>query len=140
MLYLNVEMLQMIKAYYALSSETNISRTHKRSQASSVSSLKLDPKGDTTNSTTSLKVDPPTENDEKTRDSNTLNSNTNKLDLDKSDEDMEDPLPKKLQETVNARLKNDVIVCTFLGILVFGFHCTTVFTTLKPQLNTVSII
>ncbi|XP_022112780.2 pecanex-like protein 1 isoform X1 [Pieris rapae] len=119
------------------SSETNISRTHKRSQASSVSSLKLDPKGDTTNSTTSLKVDPPTENDDKTRDSNTLNSNTNKPELDKSDEDMEDPLPKKLQETVNARLKNDVIVCTFLGILVFGLHCTTVFTTLKPQLNTV---
>ncbi|CAK1542907.1 unnamed protein product [Leptosia nina] len=116
------------------SSETNISR-QKRSQASSVSSLK-DPKGDATNSTTSLKVDPP-EADEKTRDSNTLNSNVNKSELDKPEEDMEDPLPKKLQETVNARLKNDVIVCTFLGLLVFGLHCTTVFTTLKPQLNTV---
>ncbi|CAG4961455.1 unnamed protein product [Colias eurytheme] len=119
------------------SSETNISKTQKRSQASSVSSLKMDPKGDTTNSTTSLKVDPPTENDDKTRDTNTLNSNINKTEGDKTEEDMEDPLPKKLQETVNARLKNDVIVCTFLGLLVFGLHCTTVFTTLKPQLNTV---
>ncbi|VVC93426.1 unnamed protein product [Leptidea sinapis] len=119
------------------SSETNISKTQKRSQASSVSSLKVDVKGDTTNSTTSLKVDPATENDEKSRDSNTLNSNLNKPEVEKSEEDMEDPLPKILQETVNARLKNDVIVCTFLALLVLGLHCTTVFTTLKPQLNTV---
>lgn len=122
------------------SSETNIAKTQKRSQTSSVSSLKMDPRaGDTMNSTTSLKVDPPTETDEKSRDSNTNNSTSNKQDqTDKSDEDMEDPLPKKLQATVNARLKNDVIVCTFLGLFVFGLHCTTVFTTLRPQLNMVS--
>nr|XP_049700574.1 pecanex-like protein 1 isoform X2 [Helicoverpa armigera] len=115
------------------SSETNIAK-QKRSQTSSVSSLKMDPRGgDTMNSTTSLKVDPPTEED-KTQETNTSNA---KQDPDKPDEDMEDPLPKKLQATVNARLKNDVIVCTFLGLFVFGLHCTTVFTTLRPQLNTV---
>ncbi|XP_028165971.1 protein pecanex-like isoform X2 [Ostrinia furnacalis] len=119
------------------SSETNIAKTQKRSQTSSVSSLKMDPRaGDTMNSTTSLKVDPPTETEEKSRDSNTNNS-SNKDPADKPDEDMEDPLPKKLQATVNARLKNDVIVCTFLGLFVFGLHCTTVFTTLRPQLNMV---
>ncbi|XP_052742200.1 protein pecanex isoform X2 [Bicyclus anynana] len=122
------------------SSETNIARTQKRSQASSVSSLKMDPRGDT-NSTTSLKIvdrfEDATEVEDKSRDLNTLNSNTNKTDNEKPDEDMEDPLPKKLQATVNARLKNDVIVCTFLGLFVFGLHCTTVFTTLRPQLNTV---
>lgn len=111
------------------SSETNISKPQKRSQTSSVSSLKMDPRGDTMNSNTSLK-DPPEPEDK--RESNS------KQDPEKPDEDMEDPLPKKLQETVNGRLKNDVIVCTFLGLLVFGLHCTTVFTTLKPQLNTVS--
>ncbi|CAH0726774.1 unnamed protein product, partial [Brenthis ino] len=122
------------------SSETNIARSQKRSQTSSISSLKMDPRGDTMNSTSSLKADrseAPTETEEKSRDSNTLNSNANKQDTDKPDEDMEDPLPKKLQATVNARLKNDLIVCTFLGLFVFGLHCTTVFTTLRPQLNTV---
>nr|XP_026498026.1 protein pecanex [Vanessa tameamea] len=122
------------------SSETNIARQQKRSQTSSVSSLKVDPRGDTMKSTTSLKADrseAPTETEEKSKDSNTLNSNANKQDNDKPDEDMEDPLPKKLQATINARLKNDVIVCTFLGLFVFGLHCTTVFTTLRPQLNTV---
>ncbi|KAL0878744.1 hypothetical protein ABMA27_003791 [Loxostege sticticalis] len=121
------------------SSETNIAKTQKRSQASSVSSLKMDPRGgDTMNSTTSLKVDPPTETEDKSRDSNTNNSTSNKQDpADKPDEDMEDPLPKKLQATVNARLKNDVIVCTFLALFVFGLHATTVFTTLSPQLNMV---
>lgn len=117
------------------SSETNIAK-QKRSQTSSVSSLKMDPRGDTINSTTSLKVDPPTEED-KIQDTNTSASNI-KVDIDKPDEDMEDPLPKKLQATVNARLKNDVIVCAFLALFVFGLHCTTVFTTLRPQLNTVS--
>ncbi|XP_059045383.1 pecanex-like protein 1 [Achroia grisella] len=120
------------------SSETNIARSQKRSQTSSVSSLKMDPRaGDTMNSSTSLKVDPPTEMEDKARDAN-LNNSTNKQEAtDKPEEDMEDPLPKKLQATVNARLKNDLIVCTFLGLFVFGLHCTTVFTTLRPQLNTV---
>ncbi|KAG6453725.1 hypothetical protein O3G_MSEX008304 [Manduca sexta] len=120
------------------SSETNIAKNQKRSQTSSVSSLKMDPRGgDTLNSTSSLKADPPTETEDKSHESN-VNSASMKHDTaDKPDEDMEDPLPKKLQATVNARLKNDVIVCTFLGLFVFGLHCTTVFTTLRPQLNTV---
>ncbi|XP_063385442.1 protein pecanex [Cydia fagiglandana] len=106
------------------SSETNIAKTQKRSQTSSVSSLKMDPRGDTM-STSSLKE--PNETEDKTKEPEKP-----------VDEDMEDPLPKKLQATVNARLKNDVIVCTFLGLFVFGLHCTTVFTSLtKLQLNKV---
>lgn len=116
------------------SSETNIARTQKRSQTSSVSSLKMDPRGgDTMNSTNSLKTET-NENEDKSQ-----TNTSNKQDTtDIPDDDMEDPLPRKLQETVNARLKNDVIVCTFLALFVFGLHCTTVFTTLRPQLNTVS--
>ncbi|XP_053608711.1 pecanex-like protein 1 isoform X2 [Plodia interpunctella] len=119
------------------SSETNIARSQKRSQTSSVSSLKMDPRGGDAmrNSTTSLKADPPTETEDKSRDSNATAGS--KDGNEKPDEDMEDPLPKKLQATVNARLKNDLIVCTFLGLFVFGLHCTTVFTTLRPQLNMV---
>ncbi|GBP53300.1 Pecanex-like protein 1 [Eumeta japonica] len=109
------------------SSETNISKTQKKSQTSSVSSLKFDPR-DTMNSNCSLKGEVQIETDNK----------SNKQDnTEKPDEDMEDPLPKKLQATVNARLKNDLIVCAFLALFVIGLHSTTVFTTLRPQLNTV---
>lgn len=116
------------------SSETNISKTQKRSQTSSVSSLKIDPRGgDTVNSNSSLK-DNPTEADDKS------NTNIKQDNMDKTDENMQDPLPKKLQATVNARLRNDVIVCTFLALFVFGIHCTTVFTNLRPHFNIVSIL
>ncbi|KAL1506032.1 hypothetical protein ABEB36_005467 [Hypothenemus hampei] len=45
-----------------------------------------------------------------------------------------DPLPKKLQETVNARLKNDLILCAVIGILIFSVHSSTVFTVLQSEL------
>lgn len=48
-----------------------------------------------------------------------------------------DPLPKKLQSTVNNRLKNDLLICTFLGILVMALHSSTIFTVLQPDLNIV---
>ncbi|KAM7346668.1 pecanex [Cochliomyia hominivorax] len=48
-----------------------------------------------------------------------------------------DPLPKKLQYTVNTRLKNDFVVTIFLAVVVFGLHCSTVFTVLQPDLNIV---
>nr|XP_050854657.1 pecanex-like protein 1 isoform X1 [Vespula vulgaris] len=54
-----------------------------------------------------------------------------------SDSELVDPLPEKLRATVNARLKNDLIVCAVIGILSFGIHCSTVFTALQPELNPV---
>ncbi|KAK0163469.1 hypothetical protein PV327_007144 [Microctonus hyperodae] len=54
-----------------------------------------------------------------------------------SDSELVDPLPKKLRSTVKARLKNDLIVCTVIGILSFAIHCSTVFTALQPELNPV---
>ena len=48
-----------------------------------------------------------------------------------------DPLPLKLQHTVHARLKSDVIICTLIAVFVFGIHCSTVFTALQPELNPV---
>lgn len=51
-----------------------------------------------------------------------------------------DPLPEKLQHTINTRLKNDMIVSTFLGFAIFGLHASTVFTVLQPDLNIVLYI
>ncbi|XP_076252556.1 pecanex isoform X2 [Rhynchophorus ferrugineus] len=45
-----------------------------------------------------------------------------------------DPLPQKLQETVNSRLKNDLIVCSVVAVLVFALHASTVFSVLQPEL------
>lgn len=55
----------------------------------------------------------------------------------KSGGDHVDPLPRKLQKTVNARLKNDVILCGAIAVLVFGVHASTVFTALQPELSPV---
>lgn len=52
----------------------------------------------------------------------------------KEAEEQIDPLPKKLQNTINARLKSDMITCPFLGILIFILHTSTVFTALQPGL------
>lgn len=52
-------------------------------------------------------------------------------------EEPADPLPFKLQKTVNARLTSDVLLCGFIGILVFGIHASTVFTALQPELSPV---
>lgn len=52
-------------------------------------------------------------------------------------EDLDDPLPNKLKNTVNARLKNDFLMCTVIGTIVFSLHSSTVFTALQPELNPV---
>lgn len=52
----------------------------------------------------------------------------------------EDPLPRKLQETVNTRLKNDLLICSVLGVIILSLHCSTVFKVLQPELNTVLYI
>lgn len=54
-----------------------------------------------------------------------------------TEEELVDPLPMKLQQTVNARLKTDFIVCPLIAVLVFGLHCSTVFTALQPELSPV---
>lgn len=54
-----------------------------------------------------------------------------------NEEELVDPLPLKLQKTVNARLKSDIILCPLIAVLVFGIHCSTVFTALKTELNPV---
>jgi len=55
----------------------------------------------------------------------------------KEAEEQGDPLPKKLRDTVNARLKSDAIICAFVGIVVFGLHGSTVFKALQPGLSPV---
>lgn len=52
-------------------------------------------------------------------------------------EELVDPLPHKLQKTVNARLKSDIILCGLIAVLVFGIHASTVFTVLQPELSPV---
>jgi len=53
------------------------------------------------------------------------------------EKDLVDPLPMKLQRTVHARLKSDMIICTLVSVFVFGIHCSTVFVALQPELNPV---
>ncbi|XP_044747747.1 pecanex-like protein 1 [Coccinella septempunctata] len=64
---------------------------------------------------------------------------TSERSLEKTEEVSEhvDPLPKKLQKTVNGRLKNDIIICSLISIFVFGIHSSTVFTVLQPELSPV---
>lgn len=50
-------------------------------------------------------------------------------------EELEDPLPSKLKNTVYARLKNDFLICTVIGAIVMSLHSSTVFTALQPELN-----
>ncbi|KAK6621304.1 hypothetical protein RUM43_011610 [Polyplax serrata] len=50
-------------------------------------------------------------------------------------EEFVDPLPCKMKQTVNSRLRNDVIVCSLVAVVVFGIHCSTIFTILQPDLN-----
>lgn len=116
-----------------LSSETNISKGQKRSQtsvSSSVNSLKMDSKtGTNIHSSSSIKIDIPPDDKGEIKPKNSSD--------DDNEDEMEDPLPKKLQETVNSRFKNDIIVCSFMSLFIFGIHCTTVFSTLQPELNPV---
>ena len=46
-----------------------------------------------------------------------------------------DPLPKKMRNTVNARLKNDAIICVLVAIAAFLLHVSGVFSKLQPNLN-----
>lgn len=116
-----------------LSSETNISKSQKRSQTSvnsSVNSLKMDSKtGTNIHSSSSIKIDIAPDDKSEVKPKNSSD--------DDNEDEMEDPLPKKLQETVNSRFKNDIIVCSFMSLFIFGIHCTTVFSTLQPELNPV---
>lgn len=48
-------------------------------------------------------------------------------------EDEEDSLPRQMRETVVARLRSDAIVCPLVAVLVFGVHCSTVFTSRQLQ-------
>ncbi|KAF5282134.1 hypothetical protein FQR65_LT02831 [Abscondita terminalis] len=52
-------------------------------------------------------------------------------------EELVDPLPHKLQKTVNARLKSDIILCGLIAVFVFGIHASTVFTVLQTELSKV---
>lgn len=47
---------------------------------------------------------------------------------------LEDPLPKKIQSTVHARLKNDLIICTLIGLFYSALHSSTIFKVLQPNL------
>ncbi|XP_031359029.1 pecanex-like protein 1 isoform X1 [Photinus pyralis] len=52
-------------------------------------------------------------------------------------EELVDPLPQKLQSTVNARLKSDIILCGLIAVFVFGIHASTIFTILQAELGKV---
>ncbi|CAG2162264.1 unnamed protein product, partial [Oppiella nova] len=53
---------------------------------------------------------------------------------DKQEQDITDPLPKKLENTVIMRLQSDLIICVFITIVVFATHVSTIFT-LQPYVE-----
>lgn len=65
------------------------------------------------------------------------NENSPKKESDKENASLlslEDPLPKKIQSTVHARLKNDLIICTMIGLFYSALHSSTIFKVLQPNL------
>lgn len=54
-----------------------------------------------------------------------------------NNDELGDPLPEKLQKTLNERLKNDVILCGVISVLTFAIHASTVFTALQHELSPV---
>lgn len=75
--------------------------------------------------------------DDKMSTGTTTQQDVSTLTASATDSESPDPLPKKLQHTVNTRLKNDLVVTTLLATLMFGLHSSTVFTVLQPDLNIV---
>jgi hypothetical protein len=51
------------------------------------------------------------------------------------DSSVTDPLPKKLRDTVNARLKSDGFVCVIAAVVTFLLHWSGFFARLQPNLN-----
>ena len=47
----------------------------------------------------------------------------------------QDPLPKKLCDTVYARLKSDAIICVLVAVVTFFLHWSGFFRLLQPNLN-----
>lgn len=54
----------------------------------------------------------------------------------KDSNELVDPLPGRLKDTVSVRLKHDLLMSTVGGLLMFGLHCTSVFTATQPYLHT----
>jgi hypothetical protein len=77
--------------------------------------------------------------DEHNGNNETKNVQRSKEDNAKEIEVEDDPLPRRMRETVVARLRSDAIICPMVAVLVFGVHCSTVFTTsqLQPVLGDV---
>ena len=48
---------------------------------------------------------------------------------------LSDPLPKKLRDTVNARLKSDGFICVIVAVVTFLLHWSGFFAKLQPNLN-----
>lgn len=52
--------------------------------------------------------------------------------------EFQDNWPKQLQDTINGRLKTDLIFCPIIGLIVFAIHSSNIFFALQPELNPVS--
>ncbi|VVC36055.1 Hypothetical protein CINCED_3A002996 [Cinara cedri] len=51
--------------------------------------------------------------------------------------EIQDNWPKQLQDTINARLKTDLIFCPIISLIVFAIHSSNIFSALQPELNPV---
>ncbi|XP_050441269.1 pecanex-like protein 1 isoform X2 [Adelges cooleyi] len=49
--------------------------------------------------------------------------------------EIQDNWPKQLQDTINGRLKSDLIFCPVVGLIIFAIHSSNIFSALQPELN-----
>ncbi|XP_023722503.1 pecanex-like protein 1 isoform X5 [Cryptotermes secundus] len=110
-------------------------RSQKQKQNVSDEKKKADGAGMKTTATN--RTDCPSNRSNKKPKQNTASSEEQPSAMAEKEKELVDPLPLKLQHTVHARLKSDVIVCTLVAVFVFGIHCSTVFVALQPELNPV---
>lgn len=99
---------------------------------SQVSVVIGDPLRTTTSTTSALNND---NEDDDELNSNLNAGNSNRKSSSEWRVNGEDPLPKKLQKTVNARLRHDLMVCSAMAVVVLSLHCSTIFTVLQPEVN-----
>ncbi|XP_050525456.1 pecanex-like protein 1 [Daktulosphaira vitifoliae] len=61
---------------------------------------------------------------------------TTKSELDDEIE-IQDNWPKELQDTINGRLKSDLIFCPVVCLIIYAIHSSNIFLALQPELNPV---
>ncbi len=115
---------ELVKSNFALSPEEDVpedasKRTSEENQSKTEEKKKKDKKGKSRSPGTAKS---------KKKKKKTENEDAQKRD----DEELTDPLPAKLADTVSRRFKSDLVISVIFGVLAFAVHCSTIFTAAEP--------